>query len=99
VLLSAGRAALAELRPGEHSQKAEEAAAECDTLAASPFDDERKSDGVELDQIDVSRAIPACTEAIKANSGPAMSRLARAFVKKGDYEEASNTVAASKIRA
>jgi TPR repeat protein len=43
---------------------------------------------VELDQIDVSRAIPACTEAANANSIPAMSRLARAFEKKGDYAEA-----------
>src|SRR5262249_50389672 len=69
-------------------QKAQEAAIECDRLTASPFDDERKSDGVELDQIDVSRAIPACTEAANANSAPAMSRLARAFEKKGDYAEA-----------
>ena len=80
--LSMGRPAFAELRP------VEEAAAECDRLAASPLDDERKSAGVELDQIDVSRAIPACQDAVNAGNLRAMSHLARALLKKGDYPEA-----------
>ncbi len=80
--LSMGRPGFAESRPGE------EAAAECDRLAASPFDDERKSAGVEFDQIDVSRAIPACQDAVNAGYLPAMTHLARALAKKGDYTEA-----------
>jgi TPR repeat protein len=83
LLVSAGRAAL-----GEHSKYAEEAAIECDRLAASPLDHERKSAGVELDQIDVSRAIPACRDAVSAGDLPAMSHLARALMKKGDHAEA-----------
>jgi hypothetical protein len=73
ILASVGRTAL-----GQQVQKAGEAAAECDRLAASPFDNERKSAGVAFGQIDVSQAIPACSEAANANSVPAMSHLARA---------------------
>ena len=86
--LSAGRPAFAELRLGEQELKAGESAAECDRLAASPFDDKRKSEGVEFDQIDVSRAIPACQDAVNAGHLPAMSHLGRALIKKGDYPEA-----------
>jgi TPR repeat protein len=73
---------------GEQSQKAAEAAAECDRLAAPPLEDDRKSAGVELDEIDGARAIPACQDAVNAGDLPAMAHLARAFVKKGDYTEA-----------
>ena len=85
---SAGRPAFAELRPGEQELRAGEATAECDRLAASPFDDERKSEGVEFNQIDVSRAIPACQDAVNAGHLPAIAHLGRAFMKKGDYPEA-----------
>lgn len=62
----------------------------CDLYAASPLDPNRNADGVSIDRIDASRAIPACEKAVSAD--PANPRLlyqlARAYTKIGDHKAA-----------
>jgi TPR repeat protein len=68
----------------------EAAVAECDRLAASPYDDDRTSTGIEFYQIDAARAIPACRQAVAINPNVArlMFQLGRALGMNGDYSEA-----------
>ena len=40
---------------------------DCDRLAGSPHDPDRVADGVRIDHIDVTAAIPACLKAVKAS--------------------------------
>jgi TPR repeat protein len=69
---------------------APDAAHLCDALAASPYDEDRKSEGVEFDRIDTSVAIPACKKAVAANPNASrlMFQLGRALARNGDYLEA-----------
>lgn len=56
------------------SAQSPSAAAECDRLAASPFDPEAVAHGVEVESIDQARAIPACEAALTRS--PESPRLA-----------------------
>jgi TPR repeat protein len=69
---------------------APDAVHECDALAASPYDEDRKSEGVEFDRIDTSVAIPACKQAVAANPNAArlMFQLGRVLARNGDYSDA-----------
>jgi uncharacterized protein len=85
--LNAGPSAFAELQTGVDRPNGD-TFTECDRLAASPFDDDRKSMGVEFVRVDASRAIPVCAGAANLGSIQAMAHLARAYRRKGDYNEA-----------
>ena len=63
---------------------------QCDTYAASPFDPNRKTNGVQLEELDPSFAVPACENAVRAfpYSARLISQLARAYYKKGDLKAA-----------
>ena len=62
----------------------------CDKLAASPFDPQRKSPGISYDQLDADAAINACAEAFKLM--PDVPRIqfqyARTLQKSGQYLKA-----------
>lgn len=66
------------------------ASGECDRLAASPYDEDHKSAGVDFDLIDTPRAVQACHEAVAASPDTAqlMFQLGRALARNGDYSEA-----------
>lgn len=70
------------------------AVAECDLLAASPKDPERKAKGVKIDELDFPPAIRACKEALRLR--PASARLnyqyGRALHKARKYEDAYSTL-------
>lgn len=57
----------------------------CDELAADPFDPNRKSDGVALDQVQARQAVPRCYEAISQfrDSGRLWFQYGRALQRQG----------------
>jgi hypothetical protein len=79
---------LTQAADGRYTEEA--AAAECDRLSASPYDDDRTSTGVEFYQIDAARAIPACGQAVAEypNVARLMFQLGRALGMSGHYSEA-----------
>jgi uncharacterized protein len=81
----------AQARLGELKIRAADAAmAECDRLAASSSNDERKDEGVDPGKIDFAHAVPACRKAISmsGNIPRLMFQLGRALKAKGEYPEA-----------
>jgi tetratricopeptide (TPR) repeat protein len=61
---------------------------QCDKLAASPFDEQHRLDGVKIDDIDASHAIPACRLAVATNPNTPklMYQLGRALNGNNDPE-------------
>ena len=64
---------------------------DCDAYAASNSDPQRKGVGVPFDKIDPAIAIPACQTALASypNSVRFQYQLARAFERRGDFEQAA----------
>jgi TPR repeat protein len=62
----------------------------CDQLAGSPFDKEKKTEGVSFGKLNAAQAIPACKQAVQTT--PLIGRLwfqyGRALEKGGDLSEA-----------
>ncbi len=81
------------LRQADLKKHADDAAAECDRLAASAYDDAGKNGGVKIENIDIERAIPACREAVAANADNLrlMFELGRALFRK-DADEAAKWI-------
>lgn len=55
---------------GDQAQTPQEIVAECDRLAASPFDPERRAEGVESKDLDGAAIIAACSQAVRLNTTP-----------------------------
>ena len=58
------------LTAGQQDKIAERSIAECDRLAASPDDPERKADGVDLAEINTAAAVEACSQAVILDDNP-----------------------------
>jgi len=78
------------------------AAADCDRLAASPYDNSRPAGvpGVQPDKIDAKAAIPACEAALKAapNDHRMMFQLGRAYGADNNYDAAFKQYSAAHAR-
>src|ERR1700692_3803959 len=63
---------------------------DCDTYAASDVDPQRKGEGVPLDKVDATKAIPACLDALShyPNSARFQYQLGRAYKQSGDDQQA-----------
>ena len=78
--------ALSSIQKDTERGKAE---AECDRLAASPYDPGRKAEGVEFNDIDAAAAIEACRQAVRLNPAPRLQlQYGRSLQKEEQHIEA-----------
>ena len=71
------------------SRSDQQIVAECDRLAASPYDPERKAKGVDFEKIDSAAAINACREAVRLNATPQLLyQYGRSLSANGQHSEA-----------
>ncbi len=76
------------LLAGEQGRTTEQIVAECDRLAASPYDPERKAKGVETKDIDAAAAIEACRQAVGLHATPRLQyQYGRSLTKNEENEE------------
>src|SRR5437870_3042151 len=88
--------------PAQAETDANRLIAECDRLAASPFDDERPPSvpGVPTSALDARAALPACLAAVKAapNERRLSFQLGRAHAVARQYEDARKAYQSAQAR-
>lgn len=81
----------ASLPVSAQSRSSQQIIAECDRLAASPYDTQRKAEGVDFNDINTTAVIKACRRAVQVNDIPRLQfQFGRSLVSDDQDEQALN---------